>query len=352
MGKIRSFLIILISLGLFLYGGNDISIQTKKILELGKGDIMFDSITSVCEGKNRDILVLDRRGHKVYRFDPDGKLLFSFGNRGQGPGDLAYPHDVFVNNKGEIVISEDSFYVSFFTGAGKFIKRIRIPSGLSLTYLDYELFYGWEWTPKARRQIHIDKSGKILNNYYRILKGETSISAPDETGRMVMFNYIDYDYSPSFLFTRGRKNHVIGISSEYMIYLLNNKGELLKEISRNVHRERISPKEKGVLKKRIAVKKKMPDFAKKKFINKIPSIKNYFKKVLLSDKYIFLFRIKHDISEDKGGIPVDIFKINGNFAGSSFVRNIPILISEKYFYVVKEEDDELYLETYTYKLKI
>ncbi len=103
---------------------------------------------------------------------------------------------------------------------------------------------------------------------------------------------------------------------------------------------------------RTEVKKKMPDFAKKKFINKIPSTRNYFKKALISDRYIFLFRIKHDISEDKAGIPVDIFKINGSFAGSSFVRNIPILISEKYFYVVKEEEDELYLEKYTYKLKI
>jgi len=45
-------------------------------------------------------------GHCIFKLSPDGKLIASFGQRGQGPNELEYPSAVLANDNGEIWVFE------------------------------------------------------------------------------------------------------------------------------------------------------------------------------------------------------------------------------------------------------
>ena len=62
---------------------------------------------------------------KGYRFDSQGRLMFSFGETGSGPGEYTLPMDMAVTDN-EIAVADNNFSVLFFNKKGKFIKEITI----------------------------------------------------------------------------------------------------------------------------------------------------------------------------------------------------------------------------------
>ena len=118
----------------------DLEIRTEIIFELGKEGILFSSIESVCEDAQQNVYVLDRKASKIYKFSPDGKLLLSFGSKGQGPGEFQAPHDIFIAQNEHIIVSEDIAFVSMFNAEGEFIERISAEKGLALTFFGRESF--------------------------------------------------------------------------------------------------------------------------------------------------------------------------------------------------------------------
>lgn len=73
-------------------------------------------------------------------------------------------------------------------------------------------------------------------------------------------------------------------------------------------------------------------------------------KLLLSERYIFVFRVKEDIMDERAFIPVDIFSLRGEFIGTAAFNNQPMLISDKYAYYVESMGDDLLLVNYSYKI--
>lgn len=341
----------LISTNLYLYSERTIDLNVKRILDIGKDELMFSSITSVYEDKDENFYVLDKKASKVYKFAPEGNLLLSFGDKGRGPGDFVNPYDLYVSDTGEIVVSEESSFVSFFDKNGKFIKRLVLNRGLALTYLNDDLYYGWIWETDKTRQILIDSKSKTLKSFFTVLKDSFSISLPDETGRMVMFNYSLEEYTPFLLFSRYQNHSAIGVGNNYEILILNKEGMVISKIKRDIKPQRISSKEKQYFIKEIRDIKKWPYWVIKKIEKKIPKVKSYFGKILISEKYVFVFRIKRDVTDEHSPVPVDIFTISGEFLGSSKINTKPLFISDKYLYISEMNDnDDLILIKFRYQL--
>ena len=347
--KIFFFNLILVST--LLMAGNRITLNLTKCVELGKDDFMFYSIGSVCEDNYGNFYVLDYKAYKVYKFSPEGKLILTFGNRGQGPADMARPHSVQFTAENNIAVCEVQGFISFFDNNGNFLKKIRIPKGLGLKYLNDNLFYGWEWKRKSKQQVLINDKGKILKSFFEVSKDLFSVSAPDETGRMVMSNFYTQEYTPALLFDFYKERAVIGVGNIYEILIINKNGEVLDKIKRDVKPLEIKSKEIDYFKNEINSKKNLHDYARKKFIKKIPGCKNYFDKILISEKYVFVFRIKEDITNEKSLIPVDIFTIKGEFVGTSALENRPVLITGKWAYFVELSDEDLLLIKYLYTIR-
>ena len=83
------------------------------------------------------LLVADRQAGKVQRFDPNGRLVSSFGQRGDQPGDLKDPRAISVAADGTtFVLDAAQNLVNSFSANGQFISRVSFhgyfPSGMAL----------------------------------------------------------------------------------------------------------------------------------------------------------------------------------------------------------------------------
>jgi len=319
------------------------NLTMQKILTLGGDEVMFQSIESICEDEQKNIYVLDRKAYKVYKFSPQGKLLLSLGSKGQGPGEFSYPQHITVSRDQKLVVSEDMVYVSFFKLDGTFIERIKVQPGLALTYINPNLYYAWQWTKKGNQQILINQKGEILKRLFEKNNKDFSVSAPDESGRLVRTNYSATEYTPHFLSSQSGGRSIFAMSDQYKILLVNKKGEIEREISRKIKPGAISPRERKLFTARIQGEKYILPPLRKEFIKKIPGTRNYFDNILLSEKYIYIFRIPKDIAQDSTNYPVDVFNLQGHYLGSSMLSEKPLLISSKNAYVLKEVEDDILL---------
>lgn len=341
----------LMTLGNLLYPGNVLELKLDKIFELGK-EIFFRSITSVYEDEKENIYILDKKAYKVYNFTGNGELQSSFGNRGQGPGDFLDPHSLYVTVEGNIIVNDIKNFVYVLDKQGKFLDRIKVSIGLDLNFLNNNLFYAWIWTHEGKKQVLVNENGKIIQSFFTISKDDFSINLPDETGRMVMFNYSTDEYTPSLLFNRNNKYAILGSSDKYEILLLNHEGKILEKFCRKIKPCVISLEENEYFKNQIINNHNLPEFVKKKFIRKIPRYKTYFNHILISDSYIWIFRIKENVLRQNLPIKVDIFKIGSYYFGTVAVKKVPLFISSKYIYFEETNlDEDMLIVKYKYDIK-
>lgn len=324
-------------------------------LELGNESYLFSSISSVCEDKSGNFYVLDPMERKALLFDPKGNLILSFGQKGQGPGDFQSPGRIIVTEQGQLAVCEDMYNISFHRTDGTFVKRIHLSNRLSLGYIGESLFYAWSWEPENQQQVTVDPNNKIVKKYYSVPKNSFSVSAPDESGRMVMFNYSPDIYAPELLFAHNASTSAVAKSTVYEIILLDSKGKETKHLKRDIQPEKISRMEKNYLKKEIkdyADQRGWPPKITDALYDLIPRNKAFFNHICLSDKYTFVFRIPEDISEEKTAIPVDIFSLNGDFLGTAALPSQAEHISKNHMYFIEtDEEGNVYLSVRSYKIR-
>ncbi len=331
-----------------------IKLQVNKTLELGKGGLMFASIASVCEDPDSNLYVLDRMEHKVLKFSPEGKLIQAFGQKGQGPGDFQNPHLLAFTPKGQLVVADELYNLTFLSEQGHFIERIHLDGRLAVSFVGEDRFYAWSWEKDGRNQVMVDRANNVLKNFFLVPRSAFSVSAPDESGRLVMFNYSREEFAPSLQFAHFGRYSAVGIGDKYDILVLNEKGETASHIRREIPADSFSKKEKKYFEMDIedlGKERGWPRSVIRNLIKKIPDKKIFFTRILLTDEHVFVFRIRNDITEESGPIPVDIFSLGGEFLGSTLIPDLPLHISHNHVYFVRsDEEDNLFLEKATYKV--
>jgi hypothetical protein len=333
---------------------NKVRLQLGTKLELGKNEFMFASIASVCEDPSGNLYVLDRMEHKVLKFSPEGKLTHTFGQKGQGPGDFQNPHLLAFTPKGRLVVADEMYNLTFLTEEGHFVERIHLDSLLAVGFVGEDRFYGWVWGQDHRSQVVVNSENDILRNFYQVPISAFSVSAPDESGRQVMFNYARDEFAPSLQFAHFGRYSAVGIGDKYDILILDGEGERTGHIRREIQPDRFSRNEKKYFEEDIEslVKERgWPRSVLRDLIKKIPDKKIFFNRVLMTDEHIFVFRIKNDITDESCPIPVDIFSLDGEFLGSAHIPDIPLHISPHYIYFVRSDEEEnFFLEKASYQL--
>ena len=324
-------------------------------LEIGRKELLFGSIASVCEDGEANYYVLDRLEQKVFKFSADGRLLTRFGQKGQGPGDFQSPGQIVFTSQGELAVLEDLFYVSFLKPDGTFIRRLDLNGRLGLGYIGPDRFYAWDWRPEGRQQLMVDAKNNILSTFHTQARDLFSVNLPDETGRAVMFNYSDDAYVPQFIYSHGGRLSAVGISDLYEIVLLDESGREIARIKRNLKPQKFSGGEKDYLERELrefAKSKGWPDRVARELSKKVPSHKNVIQAVRISPDYLFVFRFPPDISAENSPLPVDIFNLKAEFLGTAELPEVPLLITDRAMYFVKTgESDNIYLSRAGYTLE-
>jgi DNA-binding beta-propeller fold protein YncE len=99
----------------------------------GKSQTQFYLPTDIAFAPNGELIVTDGYGNdRIVRFSKDGKYLGAFGTRGNGPGQFQLPHNVVVDSKGQIYISDrDNQRVEIFDSSGKYLRQWEHVGGVS-----------------------------------------------------------------------------------------------------------------------------------------------------------------------------------------------------------------------------
>jgi sugar lactone lactonase YvrE len=91
----------------------------------GRTDMPFNQPTWAGLAPSGDTYVSDGYGqYRVHRFAPDGGLVQSWGEQGDGPGQFALPHSLVVDRRGRVLVADrENHRVQIFDDDGVFLGQ-------------------------------------------------------------------------------------------------------------------------------------------------------------------------------------------------------------------------------------
>ena len=121
--------------------------EGKVLMTLGKAGVTgtgpdtFNGPSDVVIGNNGDIFVADGHGEntnaRIVKFSKDGKFIKGLGKKGSGPGEFDTPHSIALDSKGRLFVADrGNSRIQIFDQDGKFIdqwKQFGRPSGLFIS---------------------------------------------------------------------------------------------------------------------------------------------------------------------------------------------------------------------------
>jgi sugar lactone lactonase YvrE len=107
----------------------------------GSGPDLFDQPTDVVVATNGDIFVTDShrngKNNRVVKFDRNGKFIKEWGKKGSGPGEISEPHTIAMDSRGRLFVGDrENNRIQIFDEDGKFLDQWRQfgrPSGIFIT---------------------------------------------------------------------------------------------------------------------------------------------------------------------------------------------------------------------------
>jgi sugar lactone lactonase YvrE len=107
----------------------------------GDGPDTFNQPSDVIVAPNGDIFVADGHGGnsnaRIVKFNKDGKFIKTWGKKGSGPGEFDTPHSLAFDSRGRLFVADrNNNRIQIFDQDGKFLdewKQFSRPSGL---YID------------------------------------------------------------------------------------------------------------------------------------------------------------------------------------------------------------------------
>jgi hypothetical protein len=106
----------------------NISIKSELLFTLNEDSddttAVIRSVTAIDVDHNGNVYILDRRKSRIFKFSSQGDLILSFGDRGNGPGELMRPTEILLQNDSVYVPDMRLRKILVFSSDGKFIRDI------------------------------------------------------------------------------------------------------------------------------------------------------------------------------------------------------------------------------------
>lgn len=101
----------------FHFSADELLVKT-----FGKGELVRPTSLTADAARDR-VYVVDTGAHRIVVFGSDGTPLFSFGQRGEGPGEFNYPLDIDLGYDGNLyVLDSMNARVQVFDGGGNHLR--------------------------------------------------------------------------------------------------------------------------------------------------------------------------------------------------------------------------------------
>jgi hypothetical protein len=246
-------LIILLCLGT-LYPAGLIDVYKKGVIKIipdpnfGKGidweSLFFDAKKDLLVAPDGSVFVCNNRRDNFYKFNPDGKLVGTYGRSGRGPGDLYFPGLRTCLDGKYLVFNEyaEIRKISLFDFSGKCIKTLRTKTecfdaiGLKNSCIAY---YSHKYESKIKN--NGESSSTIFIHIISMnTKNEIEFSfgvIPQCFIKTIGNGVISpsQSYLGDFIMTRTKDgNFLVGITNSPVIKIFSPEGKLIKTFQLNI----------------------------------------------------------------------------------------------------------------------
>jgi DNA-binding beta-propeller fold protein YncE len=104
---------------------SDTGIEGMDYRTIQRGGEPFNMPTNLAIAPSGDLYVSDGYGNaRVHRFSADGKLRYSWGAPGDGPGQFNLPHGIATDRKGLVYVADrENSRIQVFTADGKYLQK-------------------------------------------------------------------------------------------------------------------------------------------------------------------------------------------------------------------------------------
>ena len=317
-----------------IYGEDVLAIEEELSIGETEGpeEYMFSRIRSLAVDDDERIYVLDRKEAHVKVFDQQGKYIRTIGRKGQGPGELQSPLNLYITGHNEIVVEDMTRQLAFFSLEGKFKRNLLTAKAGALG-------------------IDMDSEGNILatviireeeNPRYEVQKFDSELNYLHSLGSSPLPSATPGSFNPFITIIQSKidcNDHVItGYPEKYEIKIYDKSGTMIKKIMKEydpveITEEDIKEATEG-----------LPPELK-------PSIPKYhaaYRWIITDDQGRMLVRI-YERAVDGEDYYHDIFDEEGRYIARIPLGFFPYLWKKDKFYTV-EADEEGYQQVKRYKV--
>jgi 6-bladed beta-propeller len=326
-----------------LKGQWDFNLQ--KVWEVSSaGDDLLGEVRNIQVAENGRIYFHDFKLRKFFLFHPDGKLLLSFGRRGEGPGEYRRVQDFFLVDNILVVAGERK--ILYFTKEGKLDNDI-IPGKLyknaPRAFLDKNRFINIPLKSEGQNQ-DIDRIEMydIANKKNSIIAEIAAEENTVQVGRSTSVVFAGGKYKASVILCVKDKFLYYGKNDKYKITrldLTSNKSMIFTVLGKKRHKIPKAEKERFQSRLSQVISKEKVDRAMKA----IPDDATYFFRIDVDDTgLIYVYPTNPE------GNPwtreVDIFSPEGKYLYHSIITfpeayaiKSPLVIKGDYLHVFLED---------------
>ncbi|HLP44773.1 MAG TPA: 6-bladed beta-propeller [Candidatus Kapabacteria bacterium] len=320
--------------------------KLRKLWEVDRaGDTIMAQIADIQIDDDGRIYILESKQDKFFVFDQNGKFLYSFGNRGEGPGEYKLAFSFFL--KGQYVIVPDQDRAHYFNKDGKYVKSYNYGTVVyPRAHLDEFRFLIVR--DSSDEKIKLDKLEILDINSMKYtpladISAEKSMTA--STGKMSL-KFKDASTTPMVIIAEHNNEIYFGKNDRYFIKKVDTNGkELLsfsisgreqKKIPEKLKRERFENTRLN--------NQQMPKELIDQMVKNMPDYCTYYNRIEIDKRglvYIYLIDFINKTVQE-----MDIFSPEGKYLFHADIqlpqglkRVTPLSIKENSLIVFAEDED-------------
>lgn len=329
------------------------TVSVKHLRTIRDDAVIFEEVRSLVTGPVGDIYVLDGRIRSVFRFNAEGRYVGCFGRPGEGPGEFRQVGSMVMAEGTRLMVAETRRFISLFDPSGAFNRRIDLEGDTGIPAASWQfagpdLYLCVGQVGGVYRQQLVSAQGQVLPLTLFTLPNDSIQVNMD--GTRMSYRVRIPDSTPNLIHCHAQRLNAMAFSKDYLVKLVDEKGVLQATIRQDVQPQPFNPGEKAEtvdLIKGMRIPPPVRDAA----IEQMPTSKNIIDNVFITDRFVWVVRVKDDLTKRSAPFPVDLYDRKGRFLCKLTLPQYPLWIDSRYYFSLhRNDEDDILIEQYSYEL--